>query len=92
MCPHCNTVNRIPAHRLSEAPICGQCKQALFTGHPAELTASTFARHFSRDDILVLVDFRAPWCGSCKTMIPLFKHAAEQLEPHVRLVKVDTEP
>lgn len=91
VCSHCSSVNRIPIHRLEENPICGQCKRGLFIGLPAEITESTFLRHIRRSDIPVLVDFWAPWCGPCKTMIPLFKQAAKQLEPQVRLVKVNTE-
>lgn len=91
VCPYCNSVNRVSVKRLSDKPICGQCKQALFNGHPAEVNANSFAQHISRNDIPVLADFWAQWCGPCKTMIPIFKHVAEQLEPHIRLVKVDTE-
>ena len=57
VCPQCETINRIPAERLGEAPRCGQCHQPLFTGHPLELTANSFRRHIDRSTIPVVVDF-----------------------------------
>jgi thioredoxin 2 len=56
-----------------------------------ELTTATFARHAERNDIPLLVDFWAPWCGPCKMMAPQFQQAARLLEPKVRLAKVNTE-
>lgn len=91
VCPHCQAINRVPAAKLAQGPKCGQCHQPLFTGHPVALTAATFARHLQRNDIPVLVDFWAPWCGPCKMMAPQFEQAARLLEPRVRLAKVDTE-
>ena len=91
VCPQCNAVNRIPAARMSEQPKCGKCHQLLFNGHPIELTNSNFSVHTSRNDIPVVVDFWAPWCGPCKMMAPAFEQAAGQMEPNVRFAKVNTE-
>jgi thioredoxin 2 len=90
-CPHCDTINRVPRERLGQAPVCGNCKKALFDGHPLALTAANFDTHIGRSDIPVVVDFWADWCGPCKMMAPQFERAAGELEPRVRFAKLDTE-
>ena len=91
VCPHCEKINRIPSTRLGEAPKCGHCHQSLFTGHPIELTTTGFRRQVEPSDVPILVDFWAPWGGPCQMMAPQYAAAAAELEPGMRLAKVNTD-
>jgi thioredoxin 2 len=90
-CPACGALNRVPMQRLGEQPRCGRCSQALFAGTPVALDAAGWQAHVVRATLPVLVDVWAPWCGPCLSMAPQFERAAAELEPQLRLAKLDSQ-
>jgi thioredoxin 2 len=90
VCPNCTAVNRVPAAKDASEAKCGKCHKPLFTKHAVPATAETFAKHVQKNDIPVVVDFWAEWCGPCKMMAPAYEKVAAELEPHFRFLKVDT--
>ncbi|WP_111768727.1 thioredoxin [Nakamurella deserti] len=54
------------------------------------LTAAAFDDHIAGDDP-VLVDFWAPWCGSCRLLTPTVERLAGELAGRARVVTVDVD-
>lgn len=91
VCPHCNATNRIPAEQTPNEAKCGRCKGSILETKPIELAPDNLEQHLQKNDIPLIIDFWAPWCGPCRTMGPNFEKAAKNFRGRVRFAKINTE-
>lgn len=91
VCPHCGSTNRAPEDRSPLEARCGKCGEPLFTPTPPDVSGQNLDRQIQRSSLPVLVDVWAPWCGPCRVMGPQFEAAAQEAQPALRFVKLNSD-
>jgi len=56
-----------------------------------DVTDSNWNSDVLESDTPVFVDFWAPWCGPCKTMLPYVEKLAEDYGDKLKVVKLNTQ-
>ena len=91
VCPACTAINRVPAGKLGNQPLCGKCRKPLIVGQPTVVSDQSFSRFAEKSDLPVVVDFWATWCGPCQQFAPVFADVAKEMATVASFIKLDTE-
>ena len=91
VCPNCSAINRVPSSKLNAHPLCGKCRQGLLSEHPIMANDQNFSRFIEKNDLPVVVDFWASWCGPCQQFAPVFSQVSHEMATQACFIKLDTE-
>jgi thioredoxin 2 len=93
-CRKCGVKNRIPLARQGDKARCGKCHADIVVKGPDEPVAAndtTFTTEVIQSGPPVLVDFWAPWCGSCRTISPVLERLSRKYAGRLKIVKVNVD-
>ena len=91
-CQSCQSKNRVPASRLTDAAKCAKCKAPLASDVPIVVHTTAEFDELVRDaKVPVLVDYWADWCGPCRMVAPELEKVAKERAGKMVIAKVDTE-
>lgn len=92
-CLNCGQKNRVPFARLDETGTCGQCRADLAPpSAPLDIPGEMQWNSLVKSSALpLIVDFWAPWCGTCRTVAPELEKVAAANAGRWLVVKINTE-
>ena len=56
-----------------------------------DVTKADFETEVLKSSEVVLVDFWAPWCGPCQSMLPIIEELSKELGTDAKIVKVNVD-
>jgi thioredoxin 2 len=91
-CRSCSALNRIPSDRLSDHPVCGQCRTLLeVLRHPINVTTVSYDQQVRDWPELLLAEFWAKWCGYCRMMEPFLNGLAAKRAGRLKIIRIDVD-